>query len=496
MKRPLVVLALVALVVSGCGSGEVSPLTSSAPNAGLADFYGQQPDWRDCGDDFECAQVEVPLDYDQPSGDRIGISVIRLAATGDRIGSLLLNPGGPGGSGIEYTRAARVQVSEAVRDRFDIVGFDPRGVGESTPVTCMSGGDLDAYLGLDMSPDSVAETRAMEAGSRDFAQRCHEKSAELLPHVGTADAARDMDVLRAVLGDEGLTYLGKSYGTYLGATYADLFPKKVRALVLDGAVDPAVSALKMNEIQSKGFEVALTAFIEDCLEASDCPFRSKTAEGALNEITNLLRRADQQPLRNTLGDGRAINDTWLAFGIATPLYDKNSWKALREALRTAFQGDGTYLLRFADILLGRREDGTYSNQTEANKAVNCVDHVYPADTPDFDQAAAKAGKLAPRFGEFVMWDSLPCAYWPAKGPDPDRKLTASGAPPIVVVGTLRDPATPYEWAEGLASQLTSGVLLTYDGDGHTAYMTGSTCIDTAVDDYLINLKPPTEGTRC
>ncbi|WP_204043779.1 alpha/beta hydrolase [Acrocarpospora phusangensis] len=489
-------MALVALVGAGCTGAEEAPLASTAPDSGLAAFYGQKPDWRDCGDDFECARVQVPLDYDAPDGERIEISVIRLAASGERIGSLLLNPGGPGGSGIEYTRAARSQVSADVRERFDIVGFDPRGVGESTPVTCMSGPDLDAYLGLDMSPDSAAETTQMEEGSRAFATKCQEKSAKLLPHVGTADAARDMDVLRAIVGDEGLTYLGKSYGTYLGATYADLFPTKVRALVLDGAVDPAVSALKMNELQSKGFEVALTAFIEDCLEAPNCPFRSTTVEGALDEITALLRQADKQPLRNTLGDGREINDTWLAFGIATPLYDRKSWNVLREALKTAFQGDGTYLLRFADILLGRRADGTYTNQTEANKAVNCVDHVYPLDTPAYDKAATAAGKLAPRFGQFVMWDSLPCAYWPAKGPDPDRRLTAPGAPPIVVVGTLRDPATPYEWAEGLAEQLTSGVLLTYDGDGHTAYMSGSSCIDSAVDDYLINLKPPAAGTRC
>ncbi|MEO3863759.1 alpha/beta hydrolase [Acrocarpospora sp. B8E8] len=495
MKRPLVVLALVALVGSGCSGGE-TPRASSAPSSGLADFYTQQPDWEDCDDDFECALVMVPLDYDDPRGERIEISAIRLRATGDRIGSLLVNPGGPGGSGIEYARAARTQVSADVRARFDVVGFDPRGVGESTAVRCMNGGDLDAYMSIDMSPDTAAEITKIEEGSRTFATKCQEKSAKLLPHVGTADAARDMDVLRAVLGDEGLTFLGKSYGTYLGATYADLFPKRVRALVLDGAVDPAVSAIKMSEVQSKGFEVALTAFIKDCLKATDCPFTSTTVQGALNEITALLQRADQQPLRNTLNDGRKINDTWLAYGIATPLYDRKSWEVFREALKTAFQGDGTYLLRFADLLLGRREDGTYTNQSEANKAVNCIDHAFPSGTPAYTRAATKAAKLAPRFGEFIMWDSLTCAYWPVKGPDPDRKLTAPGAPPIVVVGTLRDPATPYEWAEGLATQLTSGVLLTYDGDGHTAYMSGSTCIDAAIDNYLINLAPPAAGTRC
>ncbi len=483
-----------ALLGAGCSNGEEPPRIA-APEASLAPYYEQKPKWRDCDGGFECAGIEVPLDYDQPTGERIQLSVIRLPASGNRIGSLLLNPGGPGGSGIDYARSAESNISAKLRDRFDIVGFDPRGVGDSTPVTCMSGKNLDAYIGLDMSPDSPAETTAMDRGSREFAARCQEKSAKLLPHVGTVDAARDMDVLRAVLGDEGLTYLGKSYGTYLGAMYADLFPKNVRALVLDGAVDPAIPALTSNALQSKGFEVALTAFVENCLTAADCPFTSRTVDGALAEISALLARADKTPLRNTLDD-RKINDTWVAFGIATPLYDRNSWDVLREALRTAFAGDGTYLLRIADILLGRKADGTYSNQTEANKAINCVDHAYPANLSAYQDAAADAAKLSPRFGEFVMWDSLPCAYWPVKSADPDRKLTANGAPPIVVVGTLRDPATPYEWAEAMAKQLTSAVLLTYNGDGHTAYMSGSTCIDTAIDTYMITRKPPAPSTRC
>ncbi|MGI5493346.1 alpha/beta hydrolase [Microtetraspora malaysiensis] len=486
-----------ALAVTGCTqTQEEAKPRAEAPTPALQPFYSQSLDWKDCGDGFQCSRAEVPLDYSAPSGEKIGISLIRLPATGKRIGSLLINPGGPGGSGIQYARAARSVLSAKVRSQFDVVGFDPRGVGESSPIRCMSGSELDAYAGLDASPDTPAEVTAMEKGSKAFADACGAKAAQLLPHVGTADAARDMDVLRAALGDSGLTYLGKSYGTYLGAVYADLFPKKVRALVLDGAVDPSVPALKSNETQAAGFEVALKAFLQDCFEDGACPFSSRTVEGAMDELTDLLKKADSHPLKNTLGDGREINESWVVLGIVTPLYERQAWPVLREALGHAFNGDGTDLLRMADLMLDRKPDGSYSNQTEANMAINCVDHPYPKEPSAYAEGAAEAAKIAPHFGNFVMWGSLPCAYWPVAPKGTDKKLTAAGAPPIVVVGTSRDPATPYEWAEGLASQLSSGVLLGYDGDGHTAYGTGSTCVDKAVDDYLISLKPPKQGTMC
>ncbi|MFG1823810.1 alpha/beta hydrolase [Microbispora bryophytorum] len=508
-SRRMAVAALAALLpFTACSSH--APTTSEQPSAGagtqpaveapsaeLRPFYAQRPTWRTCGDGFQCAKIKVPLDYTKPSGERIELSVIRLPATGKRAGSLLINPGGPGGSGIQYARAARSVVSDKVRAQYDIVGFDPRGVGESTPVTCMTASQLDAYIGMDSSPDTPAEVSALNKVSKQFADSCGAKSARLLPHVGTADAARDMDVLRGVLGDPGLTYLGKSYGTYLGAMYADLFPKHVRALVLDGAVDPAVPSLKSNEVQAKGFEVALKAFVEDCFLNSACPFKSRTVDGAMKEISALLARADRQPLKNDLGDGRTVDEAWAVIGIATPLYERAAWPRLREALGKAInQGDGTELLQMADLLVDRRSDGSYSNQTEANMAVNCVDHPFPKALDTYRQAAGEAAKVAPHFGPFVMWGSLPCAYWPAKSVGTDKPLKAAGAPPILVVGTLRDPATPYEWAQGLASELTSGVLLGYDGDGHTAYRSGSACVDNAVDDYLLALRAPRNGTIC
>ncbi|MGV9773540.1 alpha/beta hydrolase [Streptosporangium sp. NPDC003464] len=451
-------------------------------------------DWAGCGDGFECAELSVPLDHDSPGGERIKISVIRLPASGDRIGSILVNPGGPGGSGVEYARSARSVLSEAVRARFDVVGFDPRGVGGSSPVRCLSSSDLDAYLALDTSPDSPAEVAALEEGSRRFAAGCQARSGKLLPHVGTADAARDMDLLRAALGDEGLTYLGKSYGTQLGAVYADLFPGRVRALVLDGAVDPSLSPLELNATQAHGFEVALDAFLENCFTAGDCPFDGPV-KSAREEIAGLLRKVDQETLANQNGDGRQIGEAWTTLGLITPLYDRQSWPALRRALNEALEGDGTTLLRMADLLIDRREGGTYSNQTEANMAVNCVDGRFPRDSSAFATAARDAAGDAPLFGPSVMWSSLPCAYWPVGG-ESRGKVDAPGAAPIMVVGTERDPATPYAWSEALADQLSSGVLVGFDGDGHTAYLTGSSCVDRLVDDYLINLAVPKDGTYC
>lgn len=509
--RRLASAAAAAVLLVGCTSaarGDGGPAEAvrtvvrnaaiEAPTPGLRPFYAQRPAWRDCGGGFECAKVQVPLDYADPSGERIELSVIRLPASGERMGSLVVNPGGPGGSGVDYARMAGGQFTDGIRARFDIVGFDPRGVGESTPIRCMSSRELDAYVALDTSPDTPDEATALATGSKAFADRCGAgRSRRLLPFVGTSDAARDMDVLRAVLGDSGLTYLGKSYGTYLGAVYADLFPDRVRALVLDGAVDPAVPTLKSELVQAKGFEVALRAFAEDCVKDTACPFTDRTVDGALREITDLLWRADQKPLKNDLADGREINESWTIIGIITPLYEREAWPLLRQALGRALkEGNGTDLLRMADLLVDRKPDGSYSNQTEANLAVNCLDHPYPRDLAAFRKAAAEAVTVSPRFGSFAVWGSLPCAYWPVPAKGEDKPIKAEGAPPILVIGTLRDPATPYEWARGLASELSSGVLLGYDGDGHTAYATGSTCVDRAVDDYLIALRAPASGTIC
>jgi pimeloyl-ACP methyl ester carboxylesterase len=517
--RTATALLAATLIASGCsakgaadhpsdGSSPVDPPAATgtgttgsatqAPSQALAPFYTQKIAWAPCKDNFQCGKLDVPLDYANPGGDRIQISVIRLPATGkQRVGSILLNPGGPGGSGIEYARAAKSVLSPAITSRFDTVGFDPRGVGESAPVRCLSGAELDTFIGLDGTPDNPAEVSALAKGAKQFAEGCEAKSAKMLPHVGTADAARDMDILRAALGDQGLTYLGKSYGTYLGAVYADLFPKKIRAMVLDGAIDPALPPVPMiNAAQARGFEVAFRSFLADCFKDSSCPFPVRNTDMALTQLSNLFKATDQHPLRNNIGDGRKIDESWTTLGVVTALYDKRSWPVLRAALGQAFRGDGTTLLKLADILVDRHQDGTYSNQTEANMAVNCVDHPYPHKISVYEEAARAAQKESPLFGAYVMWGSLPCEYWPVKPTGANKALKAEGSPPILVVGTQRDPATPYEWAKSLASELSSGVLLSYDGDGHTAYRTGSTCVDETVDRYLISLSSPGSGTLC
>jgi pimeloyl-ACP methyl ester carboxylesterase len=499
--RGMAVAVIAAMTASACtASGGAAPVESpplgSSPD--LRQFYEQKVSWTDCKNGFQCANVKVPKDYRNPGDGQLSISVIRLPARvkEQRIGSLVTNPGGPGGSGVKFIRESGQAFGKSLRDRFDLVGFDPRGVGESDPVRCLEPKDLDRYFATDSSPDDQKEETALVSVGKHFAQGCESRAGKTLPYIGTLDAARDMDVLRSALGDKRLSYIGFSYGTYLGAFYADQFPKNVRALVLDGAVDPKLSSNEINLEQAKGFETALRAFAADCVKSPDCPLGTGSVDEALRKISELQRRADQKPLRNTTGDGRQVTEALATLGIATALYNKQSWAALRVALKQAVKGDGSMLLRLGDLLVERSEDGRYTNQTEANMAINCVDKPYPADLKAASRVADEAKKIAPRFGPFVVWGSLPCTYWPAKTGQEAKALAAKGAAPIVVVGTTRDPATPYKWAEGLAGELSSGRLLTLEGDGHTAYLQGNPCISRAVENYLIKEQAPAERAVC
>ncbi|MGW3347660.1 alpha/beta hydrolase [Nonomuraea rubra] len=483
--RAAAVAGVLALAMTGL---EPAPDRVGPPVGGLA--------WTDCGGGFECAALQVPLVHGRP-GEQVELAVIRLPASGgagERIGSLVVNPGGPGASGVEYVRAARVVLGGEVRKRFDVVGFDPRGVGTSAPVECLSDAELDAFVALDGTPDTAGERLALEEGARRFAEGCRRRSGRLLPHLGTVNVARDLDLLRQALGERRLTYLGKSYGTLLGAVYAKLFPGRVRAMVLDGALDPGRSRARLGVEQAAGFERALRAYVEDCLAVGGCPFMSRTVDGALEEVSGLLRRTDGRPLR---GDGRrGVTQAVAVLGLLGPLYDRALWPELGEALRRAFKGDGALLLRNADQLTGRRDDGTYSNETEANLAVNCADGGYPRRPATYGRiaAATAARGRAPRFGAYLVWSSLPCAYWPH--PPELGPLDVKGAAPILVVGTERDPVTPYAWARRLAGALGSGVLLRYGGDGHTAYGGGSRCVDEVVERYLVAGVVPEDGAVC
>ncbi|MGK5552303.1 alpha/beta hydrolase [Actinomadura kijaniata] len=488
---------LTACALAACTDSAVPQTAPTGTPPGLDRFYGQKAAWKDCDGDFQCATVEVPLDYARPGGETIRISMVRLPASdrSGRVGSLFTNPGGPGASGVEFVRKTARAFSPELLRRFDIVGFDPRGVGASAPVRCLDGPGLDRFFSTDSSPDDQRETDALANESRAFAESCRTGSAARLPHVGTLNAARDMDILRAATGDRKMTYYGASYGTYLGAYYADQFPKNVRALVLDGAVDPKQTATGLLVEQAKGFETALRSFAEDCVKTSACPLGA-TADAAVDRVSALLRQADERPLTNRR-DSRKVTESWVVMGIATALYNKESWPFLRQALSQAVgQGDGTQLITIADLMVERRPDGTYSNQVAANMSVNCVDKPNPPDARTYGESVAEARRSAPRFGPFVVWGGLPCVYWPAKPEAEPKPPTATGAAPILVIGTLRDPATPYAWSEALARQLDSGVLLTFNGDGHTAYLQGDRCVTQATDRYLTTAEPPPNGTRC
>ncbi|WKD33417.1 alpha/beta hydrolase [Streptomyces xanthophaeus] len=510
------VIAAAGLLLSGCTSGGLgepgaaafSPAESgtaaaqpSPDAAALRPYYEQKLTWRDCGvPGFQCSTMKAPLDYANPgSGQDVDIAVSRRTATGPgkRLGSLMVNPGGPGGSGIGYLQAyAGIGYPAAVRARYDMVSFDPRGVERSSPVECLNGPAMDKYTQVDLTPDDPAERAELVAAFKEFAAACRTNSGRVLPHVSTVDAARDMDLLRALLGDKKLNYVGASYGTFLGATYADLFPDRVGRLVLDGAMDPTRPALELNRDQTEGFDTAFTAFAKDCAKQPDCPLGKGGPDAVGARLKEFFRKIDAQPVSSGDPD-RPLGEALATTGVIAALYDESAWPQLREALSSAINGDGSGLLSLADGYYEREADGKYANLMFANAAVNCLDQPPAFSGPEaVDTALPSFEKASPVFGAGLAWAALNCTYWPVKAAGKARELTAKGAAPIVVVGTTRDPATPYKWAQALAGQLESGTLLTYDGDGHTAYGRGSECIDAAINRYLLEGKAPQDGKKC
>jgi pimeloyl-ACP methyl ester carboxylesterase len=431
----------------------------------------------------------VPVDYSHAKGATMHVAVIRKPASGKPQGSLIVNPGGPGASGLDYVRGSAGTFS-GVTGNFDLVSFDPRGVGRSKPIRCESSSQLDAYVGIDPTPDTAAEHAAMVRSSRAFAAACYRRNGQYLEHVGTIDAARDMDVLRAAVGDRKLTFYGGSYGTYLGAKYAQLFPHRIRAMVLDGALDPRQPTAAENRVQAIGFETNLRDFLADCVHNSGCPFPSSDAEGGLDR---LVAQVDAHPLAvgsRHLGPGEFFE------GLALGLYSTSYWSSLRSALGDVQKGDGQLLLAFSDALTERHADGSYANLIESNLAINCIDRPSPRQVSAYDASARAFARAAPHFGTPIAYGSLPCAFWRVPPVEQAHAVRAKGAPPIVVIGTTRDPATPYVWAKALARQLASGVLVTFDSDGHTAYEHGNSCIVSAVNAYLNHRVVPRDGLRC
>lgn len=507
-RSPLRALAgaaavVVSLVLSGCTAGpDTGAVTAPAEVIGevpqdLQEFYSQEVTWEECEDDFACTTVKVPLDYSDPGRESIDIAAIRLDASGDAQGSLLVNPGGPGVSGVDLVRdGATIKFSERLRQSYDVVGFDPRGVNRSSAVECLTDEERDEARTETLPPDAT-EAEALEiieADSAEYAELCAERTGELLGYVDTVSAAKDMDILRAILGDEQLNYLGFSYGTQLGAAYAELFPDNVGRFVLDGAVDPSLSSAEITAGQVAGFDEALRNFVADCQTQAECPLPGNVDEG-VTVVDDLFESVEESPM--TAADGRLVTVGTFFQGFVLPLYDSASWPALTVAIERALQGDPGEILRFADLSASRQPNGDYlTNASAAFTAVTCLDYPMTADPDVLAEQAEALEASSAVFGEYLSYGALACKNWayePVLEPAP---ASAPDAPPMVVIGTTGDPATPYEWSLALADQLESAVHVTWEGQGHTAYGRSGECIETLVDDFLIDGTVPDDGVRC
>lgn len=518
-RRRVAVAAAVVLAVSGCSlfadplpettpvpapTLTAAPGTEQASDDAAARLYGQDPGWRDCDDPpLQCGRVQVPVDWSHPGGPTLAIALVRVPASAEREGSLLVNFGGPGVSGVDVvTEYGEAVVGAPVAEAYDLVGFDPRGVGASRGVDCVSDRELDAWRAFDTVADADTDPAAAQAELRAaadaFIAGCVRSTGDLLPHLDTVSAARDLDVVRDALGEERLDYLGYSYGTLLGATYADLFPQRVDRFVLDGALDPASSSADVTLGQAAGIERALRGYVAACLagDAGDCPL-SGGEDDAMRQVADVVERADDDPLPSDQ-PGREVTAGLAFTGVVSTLYDERSWPSLSDALTEAIDEQrGTRLLELADGYADREDDGTYaSDLDEAFLSINCAD--YPVDdSPEaMDRTAAALEEAAPYVGRFMAYGETFCGQWPVPAARTPGPLEAAGSPPVLVIGTTGDPATPYEWAVALADQLEAGVLLTREGEGHTGYGQGSRCVDASVEAWLVRGEIVADGTTC
>jgi pimeloyl-ACP methyl ester carboxylesterase len=463
----------------------------------LASFYDQQVAWEPCKQeaDHDCATLRVPLDYDRPTGKSIDLALLRVPAEDPevKVGSLVVNPGGPGGQGTTYAAAAGTVFGDALLSHFDVVGFDPRGVGESAAIDCLSDNQLDIYLAADAAPTTSADLAVLRRQLRGLGKGCVNLSGALASHVTTVEAARDMDILRSVLEQPRLDFFGASYGTKLGATYAQLFPKNVGRMVLDGAIDLSIGPRALALQQAVGFETALRAYVGNCVDSGNC-FLGKTVDAGIVRIQKFLVDAEDAPL-TTNGD-RKLTSGSAFYGLITPLYDRQYWNILSLALKQAFGGNGTSMLSLADAYTSRSPDGYLSNTIEANYAINCLDD--PRSTP-LDQIRKEVPafvKASSTFGRVFAYGLASCSESVARSTITAPDNDAAGAAPLLVIGTTRDPATPLRWAVALADQLSSAVLVTRDGDGHTGYRADNDCVDKTVEDYLVDGTVPARDVEC
>jgi pimeloyl-ACP methyl ester carboxylesterase len=461
----------------------------------MKDYQSQELTWSSCLGGFECANLLVPIDYKKLSKGRFSIKVLKFSARnqGKKIGSLVINPGGPGASGVNFAYNAEYVFSPEILDKYDIVGFDPRGVGFSAPIHCLTDKELDDSYAANSNPTTSSELQGLVREVRDYVAKCETRNTNILNY-STADTARDMDLLRSALHEDKLNYLGVSYGTYLGTLYAKFFPDRVGRMVLDGAIDPAATGTEQNLTQAIGFDTALRSFIADCYKRANCPLQSPVSKG-ISQIISLFAGAADSPLS---GDAnRPVTESLVVLGTAFALYDSESgWPKLREAIREAQTGVGAKFLALADDYTARKRDGSYdTNESDAAFVIDCLDWNQRKTTTQIQADAKTFSIKAPVFGPYLAYAGLSCQFFPALKATTEV-IKSVDTSPIVIVGTTRDPATPYEWAKALNKTIKNSRLISLDGDGHTGYGHGSACVDSAVDLYFLRGELPKKDLYC
>jgi pimeloyl-ACP methyl ester carboxylesterase len=500
MKLAWILVPLAAALALSCLAGAgIAGTTRTLADPGLNRFYQQTLVWRACGEGFQCTKAKVPLDYAKPSGPTIKLALKRVKGRSGsgRVGSLFINPGGPGASGIDELTQFGATLSKPLGTRYDIVGFDPRGVGASRPVECLTDAQTDAWFARPI-PTTPAKQATYLRWITTFGKGCLAKSGPLAAHMSTVEVVKDLDILRAAVGDRKLNYLGSSYGTRIGSVYAQLFTKLVGRMVLDGAEHPTLTGVDAERSQLRGYQVALRSYVQSCVTAPDCPLGASESE-ALRTLQTFIDGLASKPLPT--GDPqRPLTDSRAVLAIVPALSQPTVRGLLTSGLAGALQdADGSGLASLGDLFLGRQANGTYAangNEFEANQAVKCLDSASRGGATAAQKVVAGFKAISPVFGPLWAWNASTCELWPIKATSPLPKIRPLGAPPILVVGTTRDNATPYTQAVALTKALKTATLLTYDGDGHLAYLRNVPCIDRWVNRYVLTGKTPAKGTRC
>jgi len=499
-----VVAAVGVLVLTGCMTSlfpsveETSKPTGESVPAAVAPYYHQSLDWKNCGKSQQCATAIAPMDWDHPSkATDISLALTRASASGSRLGSLFVNPGGPGASGYDLVHDdLDFAASKALQKRYDVIGWDPRGVGRSTPVTCYDDKKLDQFIYevAENPVNSPAWVTEVTDQAKDFAASCHKNTGPALEFVDTQSTVHDLDMLRAVVGDKKLNYLGYSYGSDIGMYYADRFAKKVGHVVLDGSTDSTLSIFDVNLTQSAGFEDALKAYLADCPSTKNCPFPG-SVDDSLAKISALYDRLTLTPI--DAPDGRVLDQNVLDTAINSGLYDESSWPYLSDMFTEIRKGTTDTAFLLADSYNGRNADGTYKdNSLEAFIAIGCLDYPTETDPAVIASENAQLIEAAPTLTRPSVIGDVTCENWPFHNREAPREVTGAGAAPILILSSTGDPATPYQWGVALSKQLESAHLVTRKGEGHTAYNRGIPCIDNTVDRYFISSTVPKKDPEC